>query len=89
MKDEIKIRKQIYLEPKQNEQIKLLSARQNKTEAQIIREAINHYLTENKKELDDPILELIGMVKNETCDGSTNHDQDIYLKKNEDTHETR
>ncbi|WP_144462116.1 CopG family transcriptional regulator [Siminovitchia fortis] len=88
MKGEIKIRKQIYLEPEQNEQIKLLSARQNKTEAQIIRDAINHYLTENNKELADPILELIGMVKDGIDNGSTAHDQDIYLN-NEDTHEVR
>ncbi|PWA12855.1 hypothetical protein DCC39_04210 [Pueribacillus theae] len=88
MKDERKVRKQIYLELKQNEQIKLLSIRQSKTEAQIIRDAINSYLTENKKELDDPILELIGVVKNGITDGSTSHDQDIYLKNNEDTDET-
>ncbi|MBW8348453.1 ribbon-helix-helix domain-containing protein [Bacillus sp. IITD106] len=89
MKEEKKIRKQIYLEPKQNEQIKLLSDRRNKTEAQIIRDAINHYLTESKKELDDPILDLIGMVNSGIRDGSTKHDQAIYLENDEDIHETR
>lgn len=88
VKDEKKIRKQIYLKPLQNEQIKLLSGMQQKTEAQIIREAIDNYLKENEQSLEDPITELIGMVEDGYKHGSTTHD-DIYFVNQEETNETR
>ncbi|MFA1820319.1 hypothetical protein ACDX78_09060 [Virgibacillus oceani] len=44
MENERKIRKQIYLEPEQNKQVKQLSGLKDKKEAEIVREAIDDYL---------------------------------------------
>lgn len=84
------IRKQIYLEPGQNEQIKMLSTGRGKTEAEIIREAIDDYLLKEKKYVEDPLDKLIGLVEAEINDGSLNHDQNIYIHvQNGGTHEKR
>lgn len=72
------IRKQIYLEAKQNDEVKILSTRKGKTEAEIIREAIDHYLYENKPMIDDPLTELIGIVDADETMGSIQHDEVIY-----------
>lgn len=72
------VRKQIYLEANQNELIKLLANRKGKTEAEIIREAVDRYMTEKNVALEDPLEELIGMIDNDQIDGSTMHDQTIY-----------
>ncbi|MFD1360948.1 ribbon-helix-helix domain-containing protein [Lentibacillus salinarum] len=63
MEDEKKVRKQIYLNPEQNRQVKQISARNSMTEAEIIREAVDHYLANNQMKQKDPLLELVGMVK--------------------------
>lgn len=73
------IRKQIYLEPGQNDQIKRLSNGRGKTEAEIIREAIDNYLLKEKQYVEDPLQKLIGMVEAKINDGSLNHDQNIYV----------
>ncbi|MEN1967851.1 CopG family transcriptional regulator [Lentibacillus sp. N15] len=78
MEYERKIRKQIYLEPDQNKEVKQLSAIKGRTEAEIIREAIDNFLVSNRTAQKDPLFELVGMVKNGEKDGSTAHDQDIY-----------
>lgn len=72
------VRKQVYLESKQNEKVKLLSARKGKTEAEIIREAIDHYFMDEKQATEDPLSKLIGMVRTGGKSGSTMHDRDIY-----------
>ena len=89
LENERKIRKQIYLDPEQNRQVKRLSARQGKTEAEIIREAIDNYLIHNKKQQEDPLLELTAMVKNKITDGSISHDEAIYLTDKGDIHEKK
>ncbi len=86
---ERKVRKQIYLEPEQNRQIKQLSARKGKTEAEIIREAIDNYLITNKKDQADPLLELTALVKKNIIDGSTSHDEAIYLANKGNAHEKK
>ncbi|MFD1361813.1 ribbon-helix-helix domain-containing protein [Lentibacillus salinarum] len=86
MDDKQKVRKQIYLEPDQNKKIKQLSARERKTEAEIIRDAVNNYLSNNEANT-DPLSQLIGMVKNGDRQGSTKHDLDIYLSEKSETHE--
>ena len=72
------VRKQIYLEPDQNKKIKVISAKYGKTEAEIIREAIEDYLAAKKTAVDDPLAELIGIVETAQKDGSTMHDRDLY-----------
>ena len=79
MENEKRIRKQIYLDPGQNEQVKQISARHGKPEAEIIREAIDNYLISNQANQQDPLCELVGIVKDGAENGSTNHDQAIYL----------
>lgn len=86
---ERKIRKQVYLEPDQNRQVKQMSARYGKTEAEVIREAIDNYLVSNRMNQKDPLFELVGMVKNGEKKGSVAHDQDIYFTEKGDTHEKR
>ncbi|WP_373894300.1 hypothetical protein ACUL41_00605 [Virgibacillus natechei] len=83
MHDKQKIMKQIFLEPDQNKQIKQLSAREGKTEAEIIMGAINYFLANNEANK-GPLSQLIGMVKDGDRQGSTKHDLDIYFSE---THE--
>lgn len=73
------IRKQIYLESEQNDHVKVLSARKGKTEAEIIREALDKYITTERKITEDPLTQLFGLVKAEADNGSTSHDQAIYF----------
>jgi len=89
MENKRKVRKQIYLEPEQNKQVKQLSGLKDKTEAEIVREAIDDYLIRNKANLEDPLLELVGMVKNGAKNGSAKHDEDIYLTEKGNTDEKR
>lgn len=42
----VKVRKQVYIEPEQEEQLKRLSAESGVSEAEIIRAAIDHHLDE-------------------------------------------
>jgi hypothetical protein len=79
MDKEKMIRKQIYLEPKQNEHVKVLSAREGKTEAEIIRDALDNYLVTVSKVKEDPLTQLIGIVETGERNGSVMHDRDIYL----------
>ncbi|MDC3411966.1 ribbon-helix-helix domain-containing protein [Aquibacillus sp. 3ASR75-11] len=89
MNKEKMVRKQIYLEPKQDKFIKKLATGQGKTEAEIIREAIEHYLVSGKSDLSDPLHKLLGMAKSQVKDGSLKHDQYIYLEQKENFDEER
>ncbi|WP_066190180.1 MULTISPECIES: ribbon-helix-helix domain-containing protein [Gracilibacillus] len=84
--DTHKVRKQVYLEPSQNKQIKQLSARERKTEAEIIREAVDDYLVKRETSK-DPLAQLIGMVKDGDSKGSTHHDSTVYLSEERETNE--
>ena len=73
------IRKQIYLEARQVDKVKKLSAANGKSEAEIIREAIDQYRTRQSEDVrTDPLTQLIGMVDIPVRDGSTEHDRDLY-----------
>lgn len=76
------IRKQIYIEPRQNEKVKMVSMRQGKTEAEIIREAIDQYVI-SESITKDPLSELIGIVHTEDRSGSILHDVDIHRLEEE------
>lgn len=89
MEDKRMVRKQVYLDPQQNTQIKKLSALHDKTESEIIRDAINKYLVTTKLDNKDPLHDLIGMVKKGSKDGSTNHDADIYLGEESGSNEKK
>lgn len=87
MSNDKMIRKQIYLQPDQNQMLKLLAMRQDKTEAEIIREAVDHYISMEKNKTEDPLKQLIGLTKTKAKDGSTQHDQDLYLFEQESDNE--
>lgn len=89
MKSKRMIRKQVYLDPQQNSQIKKLSSLHDKTESEIIRDAINEYLVNTKLDSKDPLHDLIGMVEKGSEKGSTHHDTDIYLSEESGTHEKK
>ncbi|QKY71017.1 CopG family transcriptional regulator [Lentibacillus sp. CBA3610] len=89
MEYERKVRKQIYLDPEQNRYVKQISARNGMSEAEFIREAVDNYLANNQMKQKDPLFELVGIVKNGKKDGSTTHDQDVYLAEKGDTDEKK
>lgn len=72
------IRKQVYLAPEQIKLLKLLARKANVTEAEVVRRAIEDYARKEKVIDDDPLLELIGMVKGGPPDASINHDYYLY-----------
>lgn len=84
-------RKQIYLAEEQERAIKRLARERGVAEAVIIREAMDAYLAEERAAYDaddedegicntdkDPILKMIGMIKNGPGDGSKNYKRDLY-----------
>jgi len=75
------IRKQVYLAPEQQKLLKRLARKANVTEAEVVRRAIEDYARKEKVIDDDPLLELIGMVKGGPPDGSINHDHYLYGPK--------
>lgn len=84
MMDEGKmVRKQVYLEPSQNDDIKRLSAKQGRTEADIIREAIDEYVVLKRRDMEDPLVSLIGMTDG-TPDGAAMHDRDLAAQPAEE-----
>jgi hypothetical protein len=69
------IRKQTYISPEQNQAVKRLAAREGTTEAEILRRALDAWLTiEAAEDRGDPFAALIGFV-----DGPEESDHDdIY-----------
>lgn len=81
------IRTQIYLTEEQRKQIQRLAKDQHKTMAQVIREAVEEYIlqqraAENLRKASvnptDPLWEIIGLGASGITDGSIHHDRDIY-----------
>jgi hypothetical protein len=79
MNDPKMVRKQIYLEPGQDFRVKLLSSRRGKSEAEVIREAIAQYLGTELPSVEDPLEQLVGIVKSGGLEASIKHDEQIYL----------
>jgi hypothetical protein len=69
---------QIYIEPKQNDVLEVLSKKRGVSKAEIIRESLEKYLQELPIE-EDPALGLIGLGSSGKKDLSEKHDQ--YLSK--------
>lgn len=76
------IRTQIYLSSEQHEQLKKRGAKDKKTMASVIREAVDQYLVEDQNPLifpaNDPLFDLIGITDSGPEDGSINHDKYLY-----------
>jgi hypothetical protein len=77
-------RKQIYIETKQQAQLKELATREHMTESEIIRRALDEYLLERMtpdlRPEDHPVWSIIGIVSGDDIpvDGAENHDRYIY-----------
>ncbi|MHB9146659.1 MAG: ribbon-helix-helix domain-containing protein [Symbiobacteriia bacterium] len=71
------IRKQIYITEAQNDALKRIASRRSRTEAEIIREALEHYLRTEEGLRRDPLLDIIGVASGGPKDGSERHDRDI------------
>lgn len=75
------VRKQTYIFPEQDEELKKLAKIKMVTEAEIIREALDNFISQEKKRLqENPLLEIVG-ISDETegpQDGSVNHDRYLY-----------
>jgi guanylate kinase len=87
--DEKMVRTQVYLPRDIYEQLKQRADKEGITMAHQIREALMQYVIETAEEDeskyvisdDDPIWDLIGIVKNSgITDGSVNHDKYIYVR---------
>ncbi len=81
------VRTQVYLPNDIYQTLKARADEEGITMATQIREALAQYVVETKPEkkghiltADDPIWNLIGMVKSGITDGSVNHDKYIYVR---------
>jgi hypothetical protein len=69
---------QIYIEPKQNDVLEVLSKKRGVSKAEIIRKSLDKFLKELPLE-EDPALGLIGLGHSGRRDLSDNHDR--YLSR--------
>jgi hypothetical protein len=76
-------RKQIYIDEAQETAVRRVAACQGKSEAAVIREALERYLAIEEPalgEIPNPLLDLIGIVDDPDAptDGSINYKADLY-----------
>lgn len=77
------VRKQAYIFPEQDEELKKLAKIKMVTEAEIIREALDNFIRQEKKRLqENPLLKIVGIGGEEEGpqDGSVNHDKYLYSR---------
>ncbi len=71
------VRTQIYLTEEQRQHMQRLAAAQHRTMAELIREAIEAYMTQQSSNT-DPLWDLMGLGASGISDGSIQHDRDLY-----------
>lgn len=74
-------RTQVYFPNEVYRRIEKQAEEENKSSAQIIREAVEKFLNEKKVDIDwenDPIFQAVGILKSEAGDLSENHDAYAY-----------
>ena len=72
-------RKQIYLDEASERALKRLAARTGRSEASLIREALQRYLAPGGDPGDDPLERLIGLVPDENGPDDVAEEHDHYL----------
>lgn len=72
-------RKQIYLDDASERALKRLAARTGRSEASLIREALQRYLASGGEQEDDPLEKLIGLVVDESGPDDVAEEHDHYL----------
>lgn len=77
-------RSQVYINEEQIHLLKLEAQKENLTVSELIREAIQNFLTKKSKNINwdnDPLTKAIGKFHSDVKDASTNHDFYLYGKK--------
>ena len=77
-------RSQVYLGEDQIRLLKLEARKENLSVSELIREAIQNFLTKKSKAVNwdtDPLTKAIGKCHSDVKDASTNHDFYLYGKK--------
>lgn len=72
------VRKQTYITPAQDDALKRIAGRGSRTEADVIREALEQYLRTQEGPRRDPLLDIVGIASEGPRDGAERHDRDIY-----------
>ena len=70
-------RTQIYLTEEQRRQIQRLAEAQNKSMAQVIRDAVEEYILKWSAE-ENALWDIVNLGSSGITDGSIHHDRDIY-----------
>jgi predicted DNA-binding protein len=76
-------RKQIYLHPECETNLKKVALLTKRSESSLIREALEEFLKnfeKSYKKNNNPLLKLIGICKTGRTDSSINHDKYLYKK---------
>ena len=73
-----KVRKQVYLEAEQEAALKRRAAEEGCPEAELLRRALDSFLSRRSPGRRNPLWDMVGVVKDEITGGSVNHDDDIY-----------
>ena len=71
------MRTQIYLTEEQRRQIQRLAEAQNKSMAQVIRDAVEEYILKWSAE-ENALWDIVNLGSSGITDGSIHHDRDIY-----------
>ncbi len=77
-------RTQVYFPGEVYRKIEKQAREEDKSSAQIIREAVEKFLNEKNMDIDwenDPIFQAVGILKSESGDLSENHDAYVYGEK--------
>lgn len=76
------VRKQLYLSAQQNRRLQRAAARLRRTEADLVREALDRHLgTTASDELhvdEDPLWDIVGVARSDRSDLSTRVDEILY-----------
>lgn len=72
------VRKQTYITPAQDDALKRIAGRGSRTEADVIREALEQYLRTQEGPRRDPLIDIVGIASGGPRDGAERHDRDIY-----------
>ncbi len=68
----------MYVTAAQDDALKRLARKHRTTESELLRRAIDEYLSRADGPAEDPLLKLAGRFEATVTDGSTNVDRDVY-----------
>ncbi|MGE5591404.1 MAG: hypothetical protein ACM3ZA_12435 [Bacillota bacterium] len=71
------VRKLTYITPEQDRALKRVAVRAGRTEAGVIREALEQYLRAQEGPGRDPLLDIVCIASRGPEDGAEQHDRDI------------